>query len=89
MAEIDKCSLLKRLRTIRGHISGIEKMIEEGKECSDVLIQIAAVTSSMTKVKLMVNKHMVEECLERAVAEEKDLKTEMARILDNIFKYCE
>ena len=89
MAEIDKCSILNRLRTIRGHISGIEKMIEEGKECADVLVQIAAVTSSMTKVKLMVNKHMVEECIEKAVADEKDLREEITKILDNFLKYSD
>ena len=87
MADTEKAANLNRLRTIRGHISGIEKMIEEGKDCADILVQITAVTSSMIKVKSMVSKHLVDQCIDMALAEEKDLKKEMTRLLDNILKY--
>jgi len=87
MAETEKAALLNRLRTIRGHISGIEKMIDEERDCADILAQIAAVTNSTIKVKAMVNKHMVEQCIDRALAEKKELKTEMTKLLDNFIKY--
>lgn len=87
MIEDEKRSILKQLRTIRGHINGIEKMVEEEKNCPDVLIQVAAVTGSMKKLQLILNKHMAEQCIEKAITEGKDLKLEMAKILDNISKY--
>jgi DNA-binding FrmR family transcriptional regulator len=87
MAEAEKTALLNRLKTIRGHISGIEKMIKEEKDCADILVQITAVTSSMIKVKSMVIKHLVDQCIDRAMAEENDLKKEMTKLLDNVLKY--
>lgn len=89
MAGSEKDEILKRLRTIKGHISGIEKMIEEEKDCADILIQISAVTSSMNKVKIMLNKHLVDRCLDKAMSEEKDIKTEINKILDSILKFSE
>lgn len=87
MAAKEKESLLNRLKTIRGHISGIEKMIDEEKDCEDILIQMAAVTSSMKKVEALINKHMAAKCVEKALAEGKDLREEVAKLLDNILKY--
>lgn len=34
--------LLKRLRRVEGQIRGIQGMIEDGRECSDVVTQFAA-----------------------------------------------
>ncbi|ACL18918.1 DNA-binding FrmR family transcriptional regulator [Desulfitobacterium sp. LBE] len=89
MAASEKEDILMRLRTIRGHISGIEKMIEEEKECADILVQVSAVTSSMNKVKNMLNRHFVDHCLDKVITEEKDLKSEVSKILDNILKFNE
>lgn len=89
MANSEKEDILMRLKTIKGHISGIEKMIEEEKECTDILVQISAVTSSMNKVKIMLNRHFVDRCLDKALTEEKDIKSEVSRILDQILKFNE
>ncbi|MFZ3170362.1 MAG: metal-sensitive transcriptional regulator [Carboxydocellales bacterium] len=86
MVDTEKEAIIKRFRIIRGHISGIEKMIEGGKECADIMVQMAAVTASMAKVKLMISKHMVEQCIEKALVEENDIKKEITKILDNILK---
>ncbi|MBS4025153.1 MAG: metal-sensitive transcriptional regulator [Clostridia bacterium] len=87
MAETEKVDILNRLRTIRGHVGGIEKMIEEEKDCTDILIQMTAVTSSMKKVEQMINKHMAEQCVEKALNEGKDIKQEVAKLLENILKF--
>ncbi|AGA70778.1 hypothetical protein Desdi_3387 [Desulfitobacterium dichloroeliminans LMG P-21439] len=89
MALSEKEDILLRLKTIKGHISGIEKMIEEEKECADVLVQFSAVSGSMHKVKNMLNKHFVDRCLDKAILEEKDIKEEVTRILNNILKFSE
>lgn len=86
MVDTEKEAIINRFRIIRGHVSGIEKMIEGGKECTDIMVQMTAVTASMAKVKMMICKHMVERCIEKALLEEKDIKTEITKILDNILK---
>lgn len=39
--------LLNRLKRMEGQIRGIEKMIEEDVYCTDVLVQVAAVSSAL------------------------------------------
>lgn len=56
-------NVLNRLRTIKGHIAGIEKMVEEGKCCDDILLQIAAIKSSVHKVGLMIMEESMMDCL--------------------------
>lgn len=56
-------NVLNRLKTIKGHIAGIEKMVEEGKCCDEILLQIAAIKSSVHKVGLMIMEENMMDCL--------------------------
>lgn len=56
-------NVLNRLRTIKGHIAGIEKMVEDGKCCDDILLQIGAIKSSVHKVGLMIMEENMMDCL--------------------------
>lgn len=50
--------LLNRLAKVEGHIRGIRKMVQEGKPCDQVLIQMSAVKSAMNKcVSILFNDH--------------------------------
>lgn len=40
-----KSEVLSRLKNARDHIAGIERMVEEGKPCANILIQLSAVQS--------------------------------------------
>ena len=42
--------LQKRLRRIEGQVRGIQAMLSDGRECTDVVTQIAAVTKAMEQV---------------------------------------
>lgn len=44
--EVNK-SLTNRLNRIIGQINGVKKMIEGGKPCADILIQMSAIISSL------------------------------------------
>lgn len=55
--------ILSRLKTIKGHIQGIEKMVEEGKPCDDILLQISAIKSSVEKVGMIIIEDHSKECL--------------------------
>jgi DNA-binding FrmR family transcriptional regulator len=66
---IVKEEVLNRLKTIKGHIAGIEKMIEEGKSCEEILLQIAAVRSSIEKTGLLILEEHAVDCLFEEVKE--------------------
>lgn len=42
--------LLKRLRRIEGQVRGIQAMLTDGRECSEVVTQIAAASKAMEQV---------------------------------------
>ncbi|SET28154.1 DNA-binding transcriptional regulator, FrmR family [Natronincola peptidivorans] len=55
--------ILNRLKTVKGHIQGIEKMVSEDKSCEDILLQIAAVKSSIEKVGALIVEEHAKDCL--------------------------
>jgi DNA-binding FrmR family transcriptional regulator len=56
-----------RLVRAEGHLHGIIKMIDEEKECSDILIQIAAVRAALQKAGAIILEDHIEHCLIEAV----------------------
>lgn len=59
----DKEAIIKRLRRIEGQVKGIQKMVEEEKGCSDILIQVAAVRSAMNSVGGLILENYMKDCL--------------------------
>lgn len=56
-----------RLKTIEGHIRGIERMVDEDAYCIDVIRQIQAVQSALNKVSGMILESHLNSCLITAV----------------------
>ncbi len=56
-------AIVNRLSRIEGHIRSIKGMVEGGRDCSDILIQIAAVRSAIDKVGRVVLEDHLESCL--------------------------
>ena len=55
----DTRRVLNRIARAAGHLNAIGQMVEEGRDCSEVLIQLAAVRSAVNNIgKLIINDHM-------------------------------
>ncbi|MBP9483504.1 MAG: metal-sensitive transcriptional regulator [Negativicutes bacterium] len=82
-------SVSRRLATIKGHIGGIEKMVEEEKDCDEILFQLGAVNGSLNKLIVHILESYMTECL--VEAEINDLKMlekmkELTRTMAGILK---
>lgn len=40
----------RRLRRVAGQVAGIERMIDEGRECRDIVTQVSAATKALEQV---------------------------------------
>jgi DNA-binding FrmR family transcriptional regulator len=60
-------SALKRLKTVEGHIRGIQRMIEEDTYCIDVIRQIQAVQAALNKISTQILDEHLNSCLITAV----------------------
>lgn len=62
-----KRAALNRLKTVRGHLDGIIRMVESDAYCVDVMKQISAVQSSLERAnRVMLHNHL-ETCFSAAV----------------------
>ncbi len=56
-------SVINRLSRVEGHIRSIKRMLSEERSCPDVLIQLAAVRSAVTRASKIVLEDHMESCL--------------------------
>jgi len=52
-----------------GHMNAVKKMIEDGRDCSDVLVQLSAIRSEITNVSKVILKDHLDHCIVDAVME--------------------
>ena len=62
-------AVLNRMSRLIGHLESIKKMISDGRDCSEVLIQISAVRSAFDWVSKVILKDHIEHCIMDAVKE--------------------
>ena len=62
-----KTEALQRLKSIEGHVRGIERMLENDAYCIDVLKQLQAVQAALHKVNSMILEGHLNSCLVDAV----------------------
>lgn len=62
----DKKRLVTRLKRIEGQIRGVSKMIEQDKDCMDVLRQVTSVSGAMRGVWLQIVGDHIRGCLQNA-----------------------
>lgn len=55
--------VLNRLRRAEGQIGGVVRMIEEGRECKDVVTQLAAVSRALDKAGFAIIASGLQQCL--------------------------
>jgi CsoR family transcriptional regulator, copper-sensing transcriptional repressor len=60
--------MIKRLRRIEGQVKGIQKMVEEDKNCGDILIQVAAVRAAINKVGGLILENYAMSCINNIVS---------------------
>lgn len=79
---------MNRLSRIEGHVRGIKAMVQEGRPCPDVLVQIAAVRGALDRTaRIILDEHLTE-CVARAAqagnieVEIAELKAALDRFLD-------
>lgn len=57
-----------RLNRISGHLRRVRKMVEDGEDCSKVLIQLSAVSGALGGMGRLILMQYLDECLKDAMA---------------------
>lgn len=65
--ESEKNALICRINRLIGQLGGISKMISEDRYCGDVLVQLAAVCSSVKSLSSVILEEHLKECVTESV----------------------
>ena len=92
-AEIEECmtcrpavdertpETLRRLRRIEGQVRGIQRMLEQGRECNDVLTQLMAIRSGLDQVSLQIIDLHIDRCILDGISVDAGKRSELQRAL--------
>ena len=74
----------RRLGRIEGQARGVQRMIDEGRQCEEVVQQLLALRAAVGKVTAMIIAENLEDCLRRGLAGEgtDDLRKAKQAVLD-------
>lgn len=77
---------IQRLKRIEGQVRGVIAMIEQNRECEDILVQLAAIRSGITKVMVERLKERLLQCLTEG-KDQHQIKTDFVNILNKLMKF--
>ncbi len=80
-------AVLNRLSRAIGHLQSVRNMVEEGRDCAEVLVQIAAVRSAIDNTGKLILQDHLKHCIVEAAAEG-DQKTidDLCQAIDKYMK---
>jgi DNA-binding FrmR family transcriptional regulator len=59
--------LVNRLKSVEGHVRGVQRMVEEGTYCIDLIHQVQAIQRALDKVNTMILEHHLQTCVTTAI----------------------
>ena len=84
----EEARILNRLARIEGQVRGLQRMIEEGKDCEQILAQLSAVRSALDRVGTHLISYRMKECLEDQTGVALD-PAAFEKAFEVFFKYVE
>jgi DNA-binding FrmR family transcriptional regulator len=63
-------SVINRLRRAQGQLAGVLRMIEDGRDCQDVVTQLAAVSRALDRAGFAIIAQGLKQCLIESGGEE-------------------
>ena len=80
-------AVINRLSRAIGHLEKVKRMVEEGYDCSEVLIQLAAVRSALVYSGKVILKDHIRHCTVDAVAAgDQDAIDDLCQAIDKFMK---
>jgi len=80
-------AVLNRLSRAIGHMESIRRMVEEGRDCSEVLIQLSAVKAAINNTGKVILQDHIEHCIVDAIESgDHEALEELNKAIDRFIK---
>ncbi len=83
----DVSRLINRLRRVEGQSRGLQRMIEEGRPCEDVLTQLAATKAALDSIGVLLISLKMRECLAQEATTETASPAAVEKALEIFLRY--
>ena len=84
---VDNRDLMNRLKTIEGHVRGIQRMVDEEAYCVDIIKQTQAIQRALDKFNAIVLERHLAGCVTTAIRN--DDSTERERVIHELLQVFE
>jgi DNA-binding FrmR family transcriptional regulator len=84
----EKRALLLRLRKIGGQLAAVERMVEEDRDCPDVLMQVVSARRALKSFAQVVIHQHAHQCIDGA-SDPKEAKRKLRELLAVLERYTE
>ncbi|MDO4205501.1 MAG: metal-sensitive transcriptional regulator, partial [Streptococcus gallolyticus] len=78
----DNKDIINRLKRAEGQLRGIQKMIEDDKECIDIVTQLTAVRSSINRTMGIVISNKINQIIENPVEDKEKQEEKLQKALE-------
>lgn len=78
--------IINRLKRAEGQLRGIQKMIEDDKECIDIVTQLTAVRSSINRTMGIVISNKINQIIQNPVEDKEKQEEKLQKALELIIK---
>jgi DNA-binding FrmR family transcriptional regulator len=75
--------ITNRLKRVEGQVRGLQRMVEEQRDCEAILTQLMAARAALDRVGLLVAATFVQECL--MTVEGDQARQQVGRVLELVF----
>lgn len=79
----DMKKVVARLRRAQGQIDGVVRMIESGRDCKDIVTQVAAASKALDRAGFAIVSNATRQCLDEALSDEE--REENLAALERLF----
>ena len=80
-------AVLNRLSRAIGHLESIKRMVEDGRDCSEVLVQLSAVKAAINNTGKVILQDHIEHCIVDAIESgDRETLKELQKAIDRFIK---
>ncbi|WP_076489656.1 metal-sensitive transcriptional regulator [Alkalispirochaeta americana] len=92
MSEEQKKNVRERLNRIAGQVGGVQRMVEDGRYCMDILAQTRSVIAALRAVEDLIMENHLKTCVTQAIKnddteDQREKVEELMQILAQFRKY--
>ncbi len=75
-------AVLNRLSRAIGHLESVKRMVEDDRDCAEVLVQLAAVRGELSNSAKVILKDHMEHCIAHAEEGDESMLLELNKAID-------